>query len=87
MGPYRLVNNGQSLTNNPYNWNRFAHIIYLDAPAGVGFSLNRNNHYNFTDSEVASDNLDALNKFFKKFPELKSNDFYIAGESYGGKFE
>lgn len=83
MGPYRLVDNGKSVTNNPYAWNQFAHIIFLDAPAGVGFSLNRKDHYNFTDTEVAYDNMDALHKFFKKFPELASNDLYIAGESYG----
>lgn len=52
MGPYRTIDGGQSITNNPTSWNQYAHMIFLDAPAGVGYSINRNNHYNFTDTEV-----------------------------------
>ncbi|KAI6191904.1 Carboxypeptidase [Aphelenchoides bicaudatus] len=85
-GPYRLKDDGQSLTYNPYAWNQYAHMIYLDAPAGVGFSLNRNKQYNFTDTQVAQNNMEALERFFDKFPELIFNDLYISGESYGGTY-
>ncbi|KAK6149024.1 hypothetical protein DH2020_016549 [Rehmannia glutinosa] len=33
----------------------------------------------------ARDNLIFLEKWFEKFPEFKSREFYITGESYGGK--
>ena len=49
----------------------------------MGFSKsNTNNTYN--DQSVADDNYNALIEFYKKFPELKNNEFYISGESYAG---
>lgn len=49
--------------------------------------------YSFTDggfaeneAAVGSDLYEALVQFFQMFPDLRKNDFYVAGESYGGKF-
>ena len=35
---------------------------------------------------TAADNLAELDAFFGAFPEFASNDFYVAGESYGGVY-
>ncbi|KHJ98480.1 serine carboxypeptidase [Oesophagostomum dentatum] len=86
MGPYRVNNFGKSVSRNPWTWNRFANIIYLDAPAGVGFSVRLDKNYNYTDPEVASDNHAAIKFWFERFPERQKNDFYVAGESYGGTY-
>lgn len=87
MGPFRVRNNGEELNRNPWTWNRIANIIYLDAPAGVGFSYyNTTDKIVFKDDEVAQDNFDALRMWFDRFPERKTNDLYIAGESYGGTY-
>lgn len=42
IGPYRLsvVDEGLKLSTNPYSWNQVAHQVFLDFPAGVGFSKN-----------------------------------------------
>ena len=49
----------------------------------MGFSKsNLNNTY--TDEQVAKDNYNALMDFYRKFPNLKNNEFFIAGESYAG---
>lgn len=33
---------------------------------------------------MAEDNYNALMDFYRKFPNLKNNEFFIAGESYAG---
>ncbi|CAJ0916255.1 unnamed protein product, partial [Mesorhabditis belari] len=86
LGPFRVNNFGEEVVLNPYSWNKYANIIFLDAPAGVGFSVRRDGLWNYTDDEVANDNLIAMMLWFGKFPERRANDFYVAGESYGGTY-
>ena len=49
----------------------------------VGFSKSTVNN-SYTDQSVATDNYNALIDFYRKFVNLKNNEFYIAGESYAG---
>jgi len=85
--PSANLNATGKLFRNPWAWSRAASILYLEAPAGVGFSFSpvaseeRNG-----DNGTAADNLAALEQFFLKFPEFKSNPFYVSGESYGGVY-
>ncbi|XP_052815247.1 lysosomal protective protein-like isoform X1 [Mya arenaria] len=83
-GPFRISKDGSGVTYNKYSWNNVANMLYLEAPAGVGYSYSEDKNYTTSDDEVASDNYLALKSFFVKFPEYKSNPFYITGESYGG---
>lgn len=69
---------------NPHAWNQNAHILYLESPAGVGFS--KGNTHTSNDTATAQDNYMALVKFFERFESLKDNDFYLAGESYAGVY-
>lgn len=72
---------------NEYSWNKNANVIYLESPAGVGFStIDSDDDMDWeTDDETsAQQNLEAVVDFFRRFPDFKRNDFYIAGESYGG---
>ncbi|KAK4605733.1 hypothetical protein RGQ29_000148 [Quercus rubra] len=70
---------------NPYSWSKVSNIIYLDSPAGVGFSYWKYSSTRTTgDIETASDTHEFLLKWFKQFPEFISNPFYISGESYAG---
>ncbi|CAL9003782.1 unnamed protein product [Prunus brigantina] len=72
---------------NPYSWSKVSNIIYLDSPAGVGFSYSKDeSKYQTGDLQTASDTHAFLLKWFEQFPEFLSNPFYIAGESYGGVY-
>ncbi|GFY50081.1 lysosomal protective protein [Trichonephila inaurata madagascariensis] len=84
LGPLHVSADGKTLYNNTYAWNRVANVLFLEAPAGVGFSYADDKKYFTDDDTVANDNYVALQHFFEKFPEFKRNDFYITGESYGG---
>lgn len=85
-GPF-LFYEGNSLQPNPYAWNMNASMIYLEAPAGVGFSVIGDAANNSTDDDItAHDNLMALLQWFDKFPEYDNHPFYITGESYGGVY-
>ncbi|CAM8928599.1 unnamed protein product [Rhodiola kirilowii] len=70
---------------NQYSWSKVSNIIYLDSPAGVGFSYSDNaTDYITGDLKTASDTHTFLIKWFQKYPKFLRNPFYIAGESYAG---
>lgn len=83
-GPFRVAKDGSGVTYNQYSWNYRANVLYLEAPAGVGYSYADDKNYTTDDDQVASDNYLALKDFFSKFPEYSKNEFYVTGESYGG---
>ncbi|XP_073540002.1 lysosomal protective protein-like isoform X1 [Phyllobates terribilis] len=83
-GPFLINPDGRTLKNNRYSWNKIANVLYLESPAGVGFSYSDDKNYVIGDAQTAQDNYQALKDFFRLFPEFTNNDFYITGESYGG---
>uniref|UniRef100_A0A3P9A556 Carboxypeptidase n=1 Tax=Esox lucius TaxID=8010 RepID=A0A3P9A556_ESOLU len=83
-GPFLIQDDGVSLKYNPYSWNMIANVLYLESPAGVGFSYSDDKKYTTNDTEVSMNNYLALKEFFKAFPEYSKNEFFLTGESYGG---
>ena len=73
---------------NPYSWNKNANVLYIDQPAGIGYSWcnETENPDDCASGDFASslDNLDVLKTWFGRFPDYKANDFYLSGESYAG---
>ncbi|KAL7252954.1 hypothetical protein ACSBR1_007493 [Camellia fascicularis] len=88
IGPFRVGPDGKSLTLSPYAWNREANLLFLDSPAGVGFSYSSTleDLLNVGDKRTAKDAYTFLIKWFERFPQYKHRPFYIAGESYAGHY-
>ena len=69
---------------NAHSWAAFSNMLFVEAPAGVGFSYSHVKADLTTgDNQTAADNYAALNAFFSKFASFQGNDFYVSGESYG----
>lgn len=88
-GPYVNNDGTYNFIKNEYSWNKHANMLYLEMPAGVGFSYMTdntapNNFYN--DDIVASENVVGLLNWFKKFSDYDQHDFYVTGESYAGVY-
>ncbi|XVF47073.1 hypothetical protein PTKIN_Ptkin03bG0079600 [Pterospermum kingtungense] len=88
LGPFRVNSDGKTLFHNKYAWNSVANAIFLESPAGVGFSYsNTTSDYNRTsDKTTAEDAYIFLVNWLQRFPQYKTRDFYITGESYGGHY-
>lgn len=78
--PLRLIRRRDS-------WTQFAGMIFVDNPVGTGFSrVVDPQGFCTTEAEVAADLTRFLTQFFLIFPEAQQCPFYLAGESYGGKY-
>lgn len=85
-GPYRLTVEG-NLTVNEFSWNRNSSVLYVDNPVGAGFSYTDSlDCYCTNEMQVAANFLEFLNQFFLLFPNMKSNKFFLTGQSYAGKY-
>ncbi|XP_034698648.1 serine carboxypeptidase-like 31 [Vitis riparia] len=88
IGPFIVDTDGHGLKFNPYSWNREANMLFLESPVGVGFSYSNttSDYEKLGDDFTANDNYAFLHKWFLKFPSYRKRIFYIAGESYAGKY-
>ncbi|KAK4257856.1 hypothetical protein QN277_007390 [Acacia crassicarpa] len=88
IGPLTVSKNGEGLQFNPYSWNQEANLLFVESPVGVGFSYT-NTSSDLTileDGFVAEDAYNFLVNWLQKFPQFKSLDFFISGESYAGHY-
>ena len=87
-GPWVMDDGDETFHENPYSWNTNASVLYIEMPAGVGFSFcdPKQDDCTYYDNNTADENLAALNQWFERFPEFKTNEFYISGESYAGVY-
>jgi serine carboxypeptidase-like clade 1 len=73
------------LVLNPSSWTNISSMIFIEAPACVGYSYADDiAGCTHDDTTQAVDNYQALLTFFRGFPEYANNSFFITGESYAG---
>ncbi|KAG6544855.1 hypothetical protein Mapa_013545 [Marchantia paleacea] len=84
-GPFTVRDN--AIVLNPSSWNQESNVLYLESPAGVGFSYsNTTSDYTTNDEKTAQDSFKFLQGWVEKFPEYQNRTFYITGESYSGYY-
>ncbi|KAK9943772.1 hypothetical protein M0R45_009369 [Rubus argutus] len=87
LGPFYPRGDGRGLRKNPSSWNRASNLLFVESPAGVGWSYsNTSSDYNTGDASTASDMHTFLLKWYEKFPAFKSRELFLTGESYAGHY-
>lgn len=82
-GPFR-VNADREVTYNNGSWHRQGDIVFVDQPAGTGFSYSMDFDRELAD--VLWHFLTFLQRYFELFPEDVNNEILLAGESYAGQY-
>lgn len=89
-GPFLQSDFNSTFHKNDWSWNKEANIIYVEQPAGVGFSycdnVNRKQDCLHSDNTVGQDMVATMLGWYEKFPEFKNHDLFISGESYAGVY-
>ncbi|KAL7951565.1 Alpha/Beta hydrolase protein [Trichoderma barbatum] len=88
MGACWLEPGANTTIPNDFSWNNNASVLFLDQPAGVGFSSrSQGSPVPSFDLDGASDFQTFLNIFFNQiFPDRAHLPIHIAAESYGGHY-
>ena len=85
-GPF-LINTTTTPVLNEYGWNSFANLLYVDQPAGTGFSyVSDPSKYDTSEKEISTALWEFLLIFYQKYPQYSQLDLYIIGESYAGHY-
>lgn len=84
-GPFQ-VKSKHGLKLRKFSWVNNHSVIYIDNPAGTGYSFTNDKGFCQNETQVGQDLYNALQQFFLLFPELQKNDFFVTGESYAGKY-
>lgn len=88
LGPCLINEHGNGTIYNPYGWNKDTALIFVDQPAGVGFSYLDEGEPLPGDSFTAANDMHMFLQMFisQVFPEHRDGDLVITGESYAASF-
>ncbi|XP_059630560.1 serine carboxypeptidase-like 42 [Cornus florida] len=87
LGPFFPKGDGRGLRRNSKSWNKASNLLFVESPAGVGWSYsNTTSDYTCGDASSAMDLHIFMMKWYDKFPAFKSRDLFLTGESYAGHY-
>lgn len=84
-GPFRIDGQG-GIKRIQGGWEEYATIVFVDQPAGTGLSYTPTNDFLHELTDASTQLIEFLRNFYDVFPEYKSIDTYLAGESFAGQF-
>ena len=76
-GPCNINENGNGTDLNKFSWTNKANVIWVDQPAGAGFS---SGVYDYNEDGVQVDFHAFLAEFYKQLPQYKKNALYVTGK-------
>ncbi|KAJ6134743.1 hypothetical protein N7523_001065 [Penicillium sp. IBT 18751x] len=82
-GPFLWQSGTYAPVRNPYSWTNLTNVVYVDQPAGTGFSPGPPTVQSETDVS------NQFNDFWKRFIQtfsMQGYKVYITGESYAGQY-
>eukprot|EP01060_Flectonema_neradi_P024697 TRINITY_DN33592_c0_g1_i1.p1 TRINITY_DN33592_c0_g1~~TRINITY_DN33592_c0_g1_i1.p1 ORF type:complete len:504 (+),score=118.19 TRINITY_DN33592_c0_g1_i1:34-1545(+) len=86
-GPLVVNTEGtHAFVNAETSWAREYGMVFVDNPVGVGFSKTLPAGYAQGRDQYMTTLYSFISQFHQLFPHLQQNDFFITGESYGGKY-
>lgn len=84
-GPLIYDDETNEISMNEQSWNLKANVLYIESPAGVGYSIAETDaDMVHNDMSTSVDALAALEQWYDKFPSYNDSNLWISGESYGG---
>nr|KYP65250.1 Serine carboxypeptidase-like 42 [Cajanus cajan] len=87
LGPFYPKGDGRGLRRNSMSWNKASNLLFVESPAGVGWSYsNTSSDYNTGDAATANDMYLFMLKWYEKFPSYRTRELFLTGESYAGHY-
>lgn len=88
LGPCLINEHGNGTKHNPFGWSKNSHLIFVDQPAGVGFSYVDEGATGPSDSFTSAADMDIFLRMFTQqvFPSLATAPLHLTGESYAGHY-
>ncbi|KAJ2719338.1 Cell death protease, partial [Coemansia sp. Benny D115] len=84
-GPYKFLNSNK-LGFRDHSLTQQFDVLYIDQPYGTGFSMAKFGDYAQSFKQSTRDLVDFLKRFYKVFPEYRTKQLYLAGESEAGTY-
>ena len=84
-GPFLWQYGTYEPVKNPYTWVNLTNVVWVEQPAGTGFSQKRGTPSATNELEVAEQFLGFFKNFVDTFA-LQGKKVYITGESYAGYY-
>ena len=75
----------QNLNARNSIWIQTANVLFVDNPAGVGFSIVDYHSVTKSIEEISEDLISVLKTFMGEHSYFRNNPLYVFGQSYGGK--